>query len=82
MLPENQKPAETPAQMRGRIAGLARIAKREKTLEAQAAVQRARAEYAAARLEEAIQRTAAEWPPLDHATIDRLALLLRGGDAA
>ena len=83
MLPENPALDElTPAQMRGRMAGLERLARRRNTPEARAELERAKSEYAAMRLEDAIKRTVAKWPPIDKATSDRLALLLRGGDAA
>lgn len=42
----------------------------------------ARRELRAARLELYIARVVAEAPPLTPAMLDRLALLLRGGDAA
>lgn len=42
----------------------------------------ARSRLKAARLEDYIARTVAEWPPIDAETRDRLALLLRGGAAA
>ena len=41
----------------------------------------AKADLKAARLEDYIARVVASAPPLDPATRDRLALLLRGGDA-
>lgn len=42
----------------------------------------ARRDLRAARLEAHIRRVVAEWPPLDVDARDRLALLLRGGDAS
>ncbi|WP_299442646.1 hypothetical protein [uncultured Phycicoccus sp.] len=36
----------------------------------------------AERLEEHIAKRVAEWPPLSQAQLDRLSILLRGGDVA
>lgn len=42
----------------------------------------ARQDLAVANLADAIAKTVAEWPDLPPAQVDRLAILLRGGDAA
>jgi len=41
----------------------------------------ARRNLRAERLADQIARTVAEWPPLDASQLDRLSILLRGGDA-
>lgn len=42
----------------------------------------ARTDLRAERLAEQIARTVAEWPPLTPSQLDRLAILLRGGETA
>ena len=67
---------------RAAIARAARRAKRTASDEDREAERRARADYAAAKLEEHIRRVVDAAPPLTAEQRDRLALLLRDGDAA
>jgi hypothetical protein len=64
------------AEGRARIARAGRAARRTGD---SSALEAARVEYRAMKLEEYIQRVVDEAPPIDAATRDRLAVLLRGG---
>lgn len=62
---------------RARLANLSRYRPHDKL-----AIESARRDLRAARLEDYIRRAVAEAPPLKQSQRDQLALLLRGGDHA
>jgi hypothetical protein len=72
----------TLAQLRANHARAVMAHKRNPSPATREAAAQLRTAYTEAKLTEYIKRVVDEAPPLDDATRDRLALLLKGGDAA
>lgn len=71
----------TPHDLAERRAGIARAGRDARRTGDTAALDAARVEYRALKLEAHIRDTVSAWPPLPPSQLDRLAVLLRGGDA-
>jgi hypothetical protein len=70
------------AQLRAKHARAVMAYKRHPSEATREAAEQLRGAYAEAKMADSIKRAVATWPPLTNEQRDRLAMLLRGGDAA